>query len=133
MIDIENEVITLVTDCLFANNISASVESVLNLNPSSFPTVCIEEIENSSYGMSADSNSNENHAAVGFEINVFTNDVSGKKQNAKSILNVIDSMLIARGFSRISKTQLSLDEGTKYRLVARYRAYVSQNQTIYRR
>jgi len=133
MIDIENEVITLVTDCLFANNISASVESVLNLNPSSFPTVCVEEIENSSYGMSADSNSNENHVAVGFEINVFTNDVSGKKQNAKSILNVIDSMLIARGFSRISKTQLSLDEGTKYRLVARYRAYVSQNQTIYRR
>lgn len=133
MIDIENEVITLVTDELFAKGISASVESVLNLNPSEFPTVCVEEIENSSYGMSADSFSNENHASVGYEINVFTNDVSGKKQNAKEILSVIDNMLIARGFSRISKTQLSLDNGTKMRIIARYRAYVSRNQTIYRR
>lgn len=133
MIDIENEVITLVTDELFAKGISASVESVLNLNPSEFPTVFVEEIENSSYGMSADSSSNENHASVGYEINVFTNDVSGKKQNAKEILAVIDNMLIARGFSRISKTQLSLDNGTKMRIIARYRAYVSRNQTIYRR
>lgn len=133
MIDIENQVISLVTDVLFANNISASVESVLNLNPSTFPTVCVEEIENSSYGLSADSKSNENHAYIGYEINVFTNDVSGKKQNAKGILSVIDDMLIARGFSRISKTQLALDNGTKYRLIARYRATVSQNETIYRR
>lgn len=133
MIDIENEVITLVTDELFAKGISASVESVLNLNPSEFPTVCVEEIENATYGLTADSFSNENHASVGYEINVFTNDVSGKKQNAKGILSVIDDMLIARGFSRISKTQMSLDNGTKMRIIARYRAYVSKNQTIYRR
>lgn len=133
MIDIENEVITLVTDELFANGISASVESVLNLNPSSFPTVCIEEIENSSYGLTADNESNENHASVGYEINVFTNDVSGKKQKAKDILDVIDKMLISRGFTRFSKNALSLDNGTKYRLIARYRAYVSKTNTIYRR
>lgn len=133
MIDIENDVITLVTDELYSHSISASVESVLNLNPSTFPTVCVEEIENASYGLSADNATNENHASVGYEINVFTNDVSGKKQNAKSILEVIDNMLIARGFSRISKTQLSLNNGTMMRIVARYRAYVSKNNTIYRR
>lgn len=133
MIDIENEVITIVHDGLYENGINASVESVLNLNPSSFPTVCVEEIENTSYGMTADSFSNENHAAVGYEINVFTNDVSGKKQKAKDILAVIDKLLLARGFSRLSKTQLSLDNGTKFRLIVRYRAYVSRNQTIYRR
>lgn len=133
MIDIENQVISLVTDVLFQNNISATVESVLNLNPSTFPTVCVEEIENSVTGLTADSSSNENHASVGYEINVFTNDVSGKKQNAKDILSVIDNMLIARGFYRVSKTQLSIDNGTKYRLIARYRATVSKNETIYRR
>lgn len=133
MVDIENEVITLVTDCLFANNISATVESVLNLNPSSFPTVCVEEIENSSYSSTEDSHSNENHASVGYEINIFTNDVSGKKQKAKDILSVVDAMLIARGFARFSKTQLSLDNGTKMRIVARYRAVVSTDKTIYRR
>ena len=133
MIDIENQVISLVTDVLFQNNITATVESVLNLNPSTFPTVCVEEIENSVTGLTADSSSNENHASVGYEINVFTNDVSGKKQNAKDILSVIDNMLIARGFYRVSKTQLSIDNGTKYRLIARYRATVSKNETIYRR
>ena len=133
MIDIENQVISLVTDCLFTNNISATVESVLNLNPSTFPTVCVEEIENSVTGLTADSSSNENHASVGYEINVFTNDVSGKKQSAKDILAVIDRMLIARGFYRVSKTQLSLDNGTKYRLIARYRATVGKDEIIYRR
>lgn len=133
MIDIENQVISLVTDCLFSNNISATVESVLNLNPSTFPTVCVEEIENSTYDLSADSFSNENHASVGYEINVFTNDVSGKKQNAKDILAVIDRMLIARGFSRVSENALSLDNGTKYRLIARYRATVGKDEIIYRR
>lgn len=133
MIDIENEVITLVTDTLFAENITASVESVLNLNPSVFPTVCVEEIENSSYDGSADTKSNENHASVSYEINVFTNDVSGKKQKAKAILAVINDALIARGFSRLSKTELSLDNGTKYRLIARYRAYADSNNIIYRR
>ena len=133
MIDIENEVVSLITDVLFANNISASIESVLNLNPSSFPTVCVEEIENASANISADSLTNENHAAVGYEINVFTNSLSGKKAEAKNILSVIDTMLINRGFTRVSKTTLSLDNGTKYRVVARYRAYVSTDKTIYRR
>lgn len=133
MIDIENEVITLITDVLFANNISASVESVLNLNPPSFPTVCVEEIDNYVWGSSSDSGSVENHAYVSYEINIFTNDVAGKKQNAKSILDVIDVALSNHNFTRTSKTSLSLDNGTKYRLIARYRAHVGANNTIYRR
>lgn len=133
MIDIENEVITLVHNVLTENSIEASVESVLNLNPSSFPTVCVEEIENSSHIGSIDSKSTENHADVGYEINVFTNEVSGKKQNAKRILAVIDDKLIAKGFTRVSKTQLSLDNSTKYRLIARYRACVDKQNFIYRR
>lgn len=133
MIDIENEVITLVTNVLAENQIEASVESVLNLNPSFFPTVCVEEIDNASYSGSADSSSNENHVAVAYEINVFTNDVSGKKQKAKQILAVIDEKMLAKGFTRMSKTQLALDNGTKYRMVARYRAYASKANIIYRR
>ena len=133
MIDIENEVITIVSQALILNGISASVESVLNLNPSSFPTVCVEEIENASAGISADNVTNENHAAVGYEINVFTNSLNGKKAQAKNIMSVIDNAVLAIGFSRISKTTLSIDDGTKLRIVARYRAYVSREKKIYRR
>lgn len=133
MIDIENEVVTLVYNALQSEGITASVESVTNLNPDKFPTVCVEEIDNYSYGGSADSKSNENHAAVSYEINVFTNDLSGKKQQAKKIIDVIDTKMISKGFSRFSKTTLSLDNGTKYRIVARYRAYVDKSNIIYRR
>lgn len=133
MIDIENEVVTLVYNALQSEGINASVESVTNLNPDKFPTVCVEEIDNYSYGGSADSKSNENHAAVSYEINVFTNDLSGKKQQAKKIIDVIDTKMISKGFSRFSKTTLSLDNGTKYRIVARYRAYVDKSNIIYRR
>jgi len=133
MIDIENEIITLAHNTLAGANITAALESVTNLNPATFPTVCIEEIENASYGSTSDSRSNENHAAIGYEINVFTNDVSGKKQRAKEILDVLDEQMILVGFLRMSKTALSYDNGTKYRLVARYRAVVDKNNTIYRR
>ena len=133
MIDIENEVVTIVYNALQSEGITASVESVTNLNPDKFPTVCVEEIDNYSYGGSADSKSNENHAAVSYEINVFTNDLSGKKQQAKKIIDVIDTKMISKGFSRFSKTTLSLDNGTKYRIVARYRAYVDKSNIIYRR
>ena len=133
MIDIENEVITLIHDGLYAKNITASIESVLNLNPSEFPTVCVEEIENSSLDLSADSSSNENHVSVGYEINVFTNDVTGKKNGAKDIHAAVDEIMLKAGFTRISKNQFALDNGTKFRLVARYRAYVSKQNIIYRR
>lgn len=133
MIDIENEVISLVFSALSDAGISASIESVLNLNPSAFPTVCVEEIENASYGATADSKTNENHASVGYEINVFTNDVDAKKQKAKEIIEAINNRLIAIGFSRFSKTGMAIDNGTKYRITARYRAYVDTNNTIYRR
>ena len=133
MIDIENEVISIVHDVLEANGINASLESVLNLTPPTFPTVCVEEISNSSYDFSADSKSVENHAEVGYEINIFTNSLNGKKSEGKGILKVIDDKLISIGFTRISKTQLALDEGTKFRLIARYSATVGKNDIIYGR
>lgn len=133
MIDIENEVITLIHDGLYAHGVTATIESVLNLNPSVFPTVCVEEIENSSLDITADSMTNENHASVGYEINVFTNDVTGKKNKAKEIMAVVNDLLIKAGFSRVSQNSLSLDNGTKFRLIARYRAYVGKDNIIYRR
>ena len=133
MIDIENEIITKIHDKIIVSYPNAKFESVLNLNPSDFPCICIEEIDNTSYSMSIDSASNENHAAVVFEINIFTNNATGKKGTAKAILSDIDSLMMSMGFSRILKNPISLDEGTKYRIVTRYNATVSADHTIYRR
>ena len=89
MIDIENEVLTLIYNAVHPEYPTAKFESVLNLSPSAFPCICVEELENTSRQTSADSGSNERHANVTYEINVFTNDVSGKKAAAKNIIKRI--------------------------------------------
>lgn len=133
MIDIENEVMTLIYNAVHPTYGSAKFESVLNLSPSVFPCICVEELDNSTRMSTADSGSNERYINVTYEINIFTNDVSGKKAAAKNILSLIDSAMVSHGFERTMRNPFSLDNGTKYRLLARYQASVSENHTIYRR
>ena len=133
MIDIENEVLTLIYNAVYPTYPTAKFESVLNLSPSAFPCICAEELNNTNNQLTSDSGSNERHANVDYEINIFTNDVSGKKRTAKAILSLIDKTMLAHGFDRITHNPLSLDNGTKYRILVRYQGTVSQNNTIYRR
>lgn len=133
MIDIESEIMTLIYNAVQPSYTGASFESELNLNPSVFPCICAEVLSNTNRQLTADSGSNERHANVDCEINIITNDTTGKKRTAKNILSLIDTTMLAHGFDRITYQPLSLDNGTKYRLLVRYQATVSQNKTIYRR
>lgn len=133
MIDIENAVFTEVATALRANFPGITVESVTTYSPSKFPCVCIEETDNYSLLSTRDTASNENHATVVYEVNVYSNKAKGKKTEAKAILAVVDSVLNGLGFTRTTKTPINLDDATKYRVFARYRAVVSTNKTIYRR
>lgn len=133
MIDIENEVMTLIYNAVHPTYEGAKFESVLNLSPSAFPCICVEEIDNTVRQTASDSGSVERYVNVTYEVNIFTNDVSGKKAAAKDILALIDHTMTAHGFSRTTQQPTSLDNGTKYRLLVRYQASVSENKTIYRR
>ena len=133
MIDIENQVYTEIYNKVTASFPNAKIESTLNLTPSEFPCVCVEEISNTSLESSIDSASNENHATVTYEVNIFSNKAVGRKSEAKEILNLIDTMLLSYGFIRLSKEPVSLSEGTMYRIIVRYRAVVSKDHTLFRR
>ena len=133
MIDIENAVFTEVATALRANFPGITVESVTTYSPSKFPCVCIEETDNYSLLSTRDTASNENHATVVYEVNVYSNKAKGKKTEAKAILAAVDSVLNGLGFTRTTKSPINLDDATKYRVFARYRAVVSTNKTIYRR
>ena len=133
MIDIENEVNTLIYNAVYPSYPTTKFESGLNLSPSTFPCVCAEVVSDINRRTTSDSGSNERHANIDIEVNVLTNDVSGKKAAAKSILALIDRMMLAHGFDRVTYLPNGLDNGTKYRVLARYEASVSENQTIYRR
>lgn len=133
MIDIENEVNTVIFNAVQPSYPNAAFESELDLTPSVFPCICVEEIGNASRTDTADTKSNENHANVTYEINIFTNKTSGKRTQARAILSLIDNALLVRGFERDTINPIPLDSGTKYRLVARYSASVSANKRIYGR
>jgi len=133
MISIENQVFQAVYDAVIALFPAARIESTLNLDPAEFPCVFIEEVDNSTYIQTIDSGSYENHASVTFELNVYSNKKSGRKAEAKDIFGIADEVLIGWGFSRMSRTPAQMDDGTKYRIIARYQGVVSKDGIIYRR
>lgn len=133
MIDIENAVFTKVKSALTKKFSNITVESVTTYSPSKFPFVCLEEMDNYAYRNSRDSGSNENHAVVVFEVNVYSNKTSKRKTECKAMIATVDEVMGELGFTRNSKTPINLDDATKYRIFARYTAVVSKNNTIYRR
>lgn len=133
MIDIERQVYTRIADKIRTEFGDITIASELMDVPASFPFVSIVEEDNYTYVKTQDSKSNENHARVMYEINIYSNKASGKKTECKKIGNIIDDEMLRLGFTRISKMNLSNDTATIYRLVLRYVAVVSKENIIYGR
>lgn len=132
MIDKENEIYTIIATRLRQEFPSIFVTGEVNLNPTRYPCAFIEEADNSSLTTSRDTGSNERHVVLMYEVNVFSNKQSGKKSEAKAIFAVIDDEFDKLGFTRQTKVPISIDEGTKYRIVGRWTA-VANNDYIFRR
>lgn len=133
MIDIESEVFTKIATELRSQFTGINVYGEDVRSPSSFPCVSIVEADNYTLRRTQDSGSNENHANVMYEVNVYSNKTSGKKTECKEIFAVIDEIMLGLGFTRSNKNPVTMDEATIYRIVGRYVAIVSTDQTIYRR
>lgn len=103
-------------------------------SPSSFPAVSLVEMDNSTRESTIDSGSNENHANVMYEVNVYSNKTAGKKSECKTIITLIDTEMTAMGFVRNTLTPVPNEyDSTIYRMVGRYRAAVSTDHKIFRR
>lgn len=131
MIDIENDVFNTIAVVVRASYSTASVYGESVLTPASFPCVCIEEIDNYRSKVHMDADMTEKYADIVYEVNVYSNKTTGKKSEAKAILNLIDAKMTSLGFRRQSKKPVSMDSTTIYRVVARYKAVVSKNNKIY--
>lgn len=134
MIDIENavfnRVVTRVREVF--QDIFMTGEYVKS--PPSFPAGSLVEMDNSTRVETIDSGSNENHANVMYEVNVYSNKTTGKKSECKAIMALIDEEMLAMGFSRSTLTPVpNENDSTIYRMVGRYRATVSSDHEIFRR
>ena len=133
MIDIESQVYTAVKNVVTASYPNCLCQSTLTLMPASFPTVCIEEVDNYVDPRGTDSANTEQLASVVYEVNIYSDAMSGRKAQAKAILKIIDDKMNDLGFIRRTRRPVSLDSAQVYRLVARYAAIVGRDEQIYGR
>ena len=134
MIDIESAVFNLVATRVREVFPDIFMVGEYVKSPPSFPAVSLVEMDNSTRIETVDSGSRENHANVMYEVNVYSNKTVGKKSECKAIIALIDEEMLATGFSRATLTPVpNENDSTIYRMVGRYRAAVSSNNTIFRR
>ena len=134
MIDIENVVFNTVAEKIRDVFPDIFITGEYVNSPPSFPAVSLVESDNSTHIETIDSGSNEHHANVMYEVNVYSNKATGKKSECKAIIALIDEEMLALGFARVTLTPVpNMNDSTIYRMVGRYRATVSSNNTIYRR
>lgn len=131
MIDVENIVFNHVATSLRSTYSGIFVSGENVPAPSSFPAVTLVEMDNSVYTRSIDSSSNENHATLMYQAEVYSKLISGRKAEAKKIMASLDTLMLAQGFIRISNTPIPNSDQSIYRLVARYRTVVDKNNLTY--
>ena len=133
MIDIERQVYTPIAEALRKQFKGITVSGEYVNAPSKFPYVSIIEQDNYTTAAHLGSSDEERFATVMYEVNVYSDKAGSKKSVCREIMGFIDKMLYARNFTRISLSPVpNLENGTIYRLNARYRAE-TDGKTIYRR
>lgn len=99
-----------------------------------FPAVSIIEKSNTVDQTAIDSGSIENYADLMYEVNVYSNLETGKKQQAKNIAKHIDSIFADMGFIRTICYPIdNLSAPTIYRIFSRYEGKADENKNIFRK
>lgn len=134
MIDIENIIYTELVDVLKKAYPDVFVTSEIIQSPPKFPCVFINEIGNITDINTGTTSEIENHSIITYEIQVFSDKDKGKKTECKKILQVLDDKMGKLGFNRFMYSSIpNVLDNSIYRVLARYRAEVGKNFTIYRR
>ena len=121
MIDLENEIFNYVANTLRATFSGISVYGEQVETPSSFPSVSLVEDDNSEVEFTKTLDRKPETACnLMYTANVYSNLKTGKKAQAKSIMDVIDSCMHNMGFLRTMRNQLPNLDRTIYRVTARY-------------
>lgn len=131
MIDYENYTFGLIYSAVMGYDNSIYVTKELDVAPPSFPCVYVEQTDSytpSEYTMV--SSYEEVATRTVTTVEVYSNKTSGKRQEVKSILTVIDDALREDGFRRTTMRYIDLTDSNNkaiIRLLARYeRLFVAE-------
>ena len=134
MNDFLNEIFTLVAKELRSVYPGIFVTGEYTRQPSKFPAVTLDEIENVAALETLDSSRQENYSALSYRLQVFSNKESGKKAETRKIFATADQEMRQLGFRRVSYTTTpEIYESTIYSITATYEAIVGANGVMYKR
>lgn len=122
MIDIEAKIYSPIRTALVNAYDGIFVTSEPTATTAKFPAVSIVQQDNYMSINKLDNSGTEKFATIMFQVDVYSNKASGKKSQCKEIMNVVDNMLFALNFTRLSLTPIPMANDGYYRLSARYRA-----------
>ena len=135
MIDIENEIFTEVYMALNeAGYIDIKMYSTFENEPASFPCVYMTMMD--STVLSQDSSRSERLIDIVFDISVFSAKRSGKKAEAKAIMEVVNDTMRLNGFKRTYSQPLDVSDKNNTslcQLLNRYEAQVDDRGFIHSR
>ena len=127
MTDCETDIFSIVSTALRAEFAGIFVSGEYVPTPPKFPAVSIVEADNR-IATRYRTTEIENGAIVMYEVNVYSNKVSGKKAEAKAVAAVLDNEFRKLGFSRTMKNQVpNMNDATIYRIVCRYEGVIIPN------
>jgi hypothetical protein len=126
LIDIENIVFTRLATEIRTAYPDTSVYGEYVEVPATFPSVSIVEADNRVVERTRDLDGVEHYAQLMYEINIYTNDASGKKTKAKAIAELIDGIMSEMLFTRTFRGQTPNVDRSIYRISLRYEAIVSE-------
>lgn len=129
MIDVENYVFTQLATAILAEYPKAAVRGDMTEEFAVFPAVTINEIGNATLKRMQDDELTEHYATVTYEINVYCNDVSGRKQTCKKIIDIVDDAMLGMKFTRLLIRRLPNVDRSIYRMYSRYQAVIREPET----
>lgn len=122
MFDIETKVFNEIATELRSKYNGITIYGEYVNAPSKFPCVTIIEQDNYTAIEGLTLTNVEEASNLMYEINVYSNKKNGKKQESKSIISTIDTIMLGMGFIRTMLNPIpNLNEATIYRIVARYK------------
>ena len=143
MIDIESKIFMIVYNAVMAYDNTIYVTSEASIAPPSFPAVYVEQIDSYNPPEYRISSHEELYAAMTFNVEVYSNKASGKKQEAKNILTVIDNAMRVAGLRRTMSNYVDLTDNRNssvsnrnqsiIRLLGRYECLADADGNIYAR
>lgn len=134
MIDMETEIFNEVSERVREQYPDIFMTGEYVKTPPSFPCISLVEVDNATFRNSQTSEGQENHVAVMYELNVYSNRTKGKKAECKELAGFVDEILMGLNFTRTMLEPVpNQDNATIYRMLGRYRAVIGKTNTIFRR